>query len=231
MMTASRKINKPAYTWTAEALAMLRARYPSERTDVLAAALGVSVNQVWRKASKLGLKKSDAFNASADTGRIQPGEKRGTHTQFKRGHVPVTAGTKGISGQHPNCRATQFKPGHKTSDAMPLGTVVMKRNGYMMRKVAMTGYSGTDWKLEHRLLWIEANGPIPRGMCLTFVDGNRRNLDLANLQLTTRKALALRNGINNLPPELQQVLHLRSALTKKLKHYDREQSNPTQHAR
>ncbi len=225
-MTAPRHTNKPPTVWTPEQIAVLRARYPEERTDAVAAALGKTSMQTWRKAGKLGITKSAAFLASTNAGRIQPGEKRGTHTQFKRGHVPVTAGTKGICGQHANCRATQFKPGHKASESMPLGTVVMKRNGYMMRKVAMTGYSGTDWKLEHRLLWIEANGPIPAGQCLTFVDGDRRNLSLSNLALTTREALAARNNINNLPPELQRVLHLRGALTRKLNDYDRENKQP-----
>jgi hypothetical protein len=40
----------------------------------------------------------------------------------------------------------------------------------------------------HRLVWELANGPIPIGHIVHHKDGNRRNNDLSNLELMSRKA-------------------------------------------
>lgn len=38
----------------------------------------------------------------------------------------------------------------------------------------------------HRRVWMDANGPIPKGHIVHHRDGNRLNNDLSNLQLLTR---------------------------------------------
>ena len=43
------------------------------------------------------------------------------------------------------------------------------------------------WRQVHILEWEKVHGPIPKGMCLTFLDGNRRNLALDNLMLISRR--------------------------------------------
>lgn len=45
------------------------------------------------------------------------------------------------------------------------------------------------WRWKHYLIWEAANGPIPEGFILKFVDGDRKNLSLDNLRLVTRKEI------------------------------------------
>ena len=53
-----------------------------------------------------------------------------------------------------------------------------------------------DWKQEHILRWEEKNGPIPKGFCLTFLDGNRENVEISNLALISRAQHAMLNKMN-----------------------------------
>ena len=50
-----------------------------------------------------------------------------------------------------------------------------------------------NWISKHRLIWEEANGPIPEGHTIIFKDGNIRNFDLNNLALVSRAELAVLN--------------------------------------
>ena len=42
--------------------------------------------------------------------------------------------------------------------------------------------SKTKWRLKHQLIWEAANGPIPDGYCICFIDENNRNFNIANLK-------------------------------------------------
>jgi predicted heme/steroid binding protein len=46
--------------------------------------------------------------------------------------------------------------------------------------------NGVEKKL-HRLIWEQANGPIPNGMVIHHIDGNMFNNDLSNLQMMTNR--------------------------------------------
>ena len=104
--------------------------------------------------------------------------------QFRKGH-PSTKGVKMSAEQYRKCAATMFRKGHRPKSAVPVGTVVVakvssKRGGeelYYKKKVA----EPNRWKLLHRLVWEEHNGPIPRNHVITFLDGNWRNCDISNL--------------------------------------------------
>ncbi len=60
-------------TWTPQDLALLRARYPDESTRIVATSLCRSLATTYAKANQLGLRKSEAFNATAASGRIPKG--------------------------------------------------------------------------------------------------------------------------------------------------------------
>lgn len=224
-MTASRNINKPAHRWTPAELAIMLARYPHEPSEALALELGVPLHSLYRKAKSLGLKKTAAFTASPLSGRIKPGEKRGAQTQFQKGNVSHNKGVKGVCGVHPNSRKTQFQKGHKLNGEVPLGTVLMKSNGYMMRKVAQTGHTPDDWKLEHRLRWEAINGPVPDGYCLHFIDRNRRNVEPSNMELLPKGEIVLRYGISALPPELRRIHQLRGAIARRINRHEQRTDN------
>jgi hypothetical protein len=71
----------------------------------------------------------------------------------------------------------------------------------------------------HRLVWTEANGPIPSGHIVVFKPGKRTAV-LAQitpeiLECITRTQLMARNTRHsNYPPELNQLIHTRAILTR-----------------
>jgi len=52
-----------------------------------------------------------------------------------------------------------------------------KARGYIYVKV-----DECHWRLKHYLIWEAANGPVPEGFVLYFVDGDRYNLRLENIK-------------------------------------------------
>lgn len=104
-------------------------------------------------------------------------------TQFKKGH-PSTKGIKMSAEQYRKCSKTMFKKGNRPHTAVPVGTITVAKtsNGnkeelYYKKKVA----EPNRWKLLHRLVWEEHNGPIPKNHVVTFLDGDWRNCDISNL--------------------------------------------------
>lgn len=50
-----------------------------------------------------------------------------------------------------------------------------------------------NWKQKHKLIWEEANGPLPEGYVLTFLDGDHTNCELSNLAMIKRGENATMN--------------------------------------
>ena len=107
------------------------------------------------------------------------GLSSGIDARFKKGNIPPNKGKKGLQ-MHPNAVATQFAPGHRPANKLPIGTVLEKADGYLWRKI---GEGAREWRQEHILRWEEANGPLPAGGMITFLDGDKHNVDLSNLKL------------------------------------------------
>lgn len=55
-----------------------------------------------------------------------------------------------------------------------------ERNGYIRLNINRHHYSA------HRLVWEAFNGPIPEGMVIDHIDGNRKNNELINLRLVSQ---------------------------------------------
>lgn len=209
-MTASRHINRPRWRPTPEQDEVLRREFATTKTADLAARLGVVYHQVSKRATALGLRKDEAFLNGAG-GRLDG--VRGMGTRFQPGHVPWTKGRRmpGHGG------ATKFQPGHLPANHKPIGSLRIESGGYLQRKVSETGYPPRDWVAVHRLVWIEANGPVPDGHVVVFRPG-RRTTELAAItldavELVTRAELLERN---RLPPELRRVAQLRGAITRQI---------------
>lgn len=115
---------------------------------------------------------------------------------------------------HPNSAATRFKPGGVPKNRKPLGDQRMAKDGYIEVKVELPNpYTGhrTRYIHKHRYLWEQANGPLPKGMALKCLDGNRLNTDPANWQAIPRALLPRLNGrfgrnYDEAPPELKPVI-------------------------
>ncbi|MBK6742482.1 MAG: hypothetical protein IPG66_05690 [Hydrogenophilales bacterium] len=87
-----RKHEKDYHAWTAGQLDLLRARYPDEKAAVLAAEIGVPVHAIYKKAYAFGLKKSAAFHANPDNGRLTA--ETGNPSRFKPGHTAWNKGKR-----------------------------------------------------------------------------------------------------------------------------------------
>jgi hypothetical protein len=208
----------PRHIWTEAEVAMLRARYPHQRTADIAAALGVSKAKVYYKADALGLRKSTAFLASQMSGRTDG--TRGEKTRFASGKRPWNAGKK--IGTHGRSAETQFKPGQLTGKARMLlkqiGSERISKDGYLERKINDDQPIYKRWRAVHRIVWERANGPIPRGHAIVFRPGcrsiNAAAITVDKLELVTRRELMRRNSIHNYPEPIVQVMQARGALVR-----------------
>ena len=127
----------------------------------------------------------------------------GTTGYFEKGHVPQNKGKK-LEYIHPNMEATLFKAGHVPHNKLPIGSIIMKADGYMWQKL---GEGARDWRQKHILVWEEAHGPVPDGHLVTFKDGDRTHYDLENLALVTMaESLELtRRGLRSKDKDLTET--------------------------
>ena len=146
------------------------------------------------------------------------GHNSGLTGRFQPGHVPANKGT------HPPTRGrmveTQFRAGHTPHNKLPIGSIIMKADGYMWQKL---GEGARDWRQKHLLVWEEAHGPIPDGHVITFKDGDKTNYDLDNLALITMaESIELtRRGLRTEDKQLTEtgilIARLNCKVSKKLK--------------
>lgn len=124
-------------------------------------------------------------------------------TSFKKGHIPANKGKKGI--RYPGSEKGWFKPGHTPKNHKPVGSERVDVDGYVWIKVA----EPNKYRQKHRVVWEEANGPVPKNCNIIFRDGNRQNTDLANLRLVTKREMLVMNnkGLFNTDPELTDAGH------------------------
>lgn len=189
--------------WTDNEIRILRKFYPDNYTSYVAKMLGKSESQVYNKAYWLGLKKSDAFNEKELRQRQgQLLKKMGEKSRFPKGHVPANKGKPMPAKVYEKAKATMFKKGQLPHNVRYDGHERISVDGYVEIRVDVGKYV-----LKHRLVWEQANGPIPKGMALVFKDGNKQHIELSNLELVTRAELLKRNSICRFPPELRSAIH------------------------
>lgn len=135
---------------------------------------------------------------------------------FEIGSTPFNAGTKGVM----KANETSFKSGSKPHNWNPIGAERISKDGYLQRKITDTGSTKDDFVEVHRLLWESINGKIPDGHIVIFIDGNKSNIDISNLELVSRSTHAVRckHGYYGYPvelrPQLDSLIELRRAISK-----------------
>lgn len=227
--------------WTEAELAYLREHYAHRPSKAIAAALNRTVLSVYQGAAKIGLRKSEEFLRSSESGILIKGQTRpeSIATQFKPGQIPPNKGKKMPPGWAPGrMRATQFRKGERTGAAArnwkPIGTIMPDHEGYLRIKIRdhihgqePSGFGNVKvWPLLHRHYWEQANGTIPPKHIVSFIDGNRANCVLENLELISMAENARRNRMwNTMPRELAEVIHLTGQLKRKLREREQKQAN------
>lgn len=133
------------------------------------------------------------FNArfSADLSRIalsgtckRFGIRSGRDGRFKKGHVGYVP-PKGTRSS----RTTEFKKGSKPANYMPVGSERINADGYRDVKIA----DPNKWKGKHLLLWEEHHGPVPKGQCIIFLNGDKERIEIDNLVMVSRGELGVLN--------------------------------------
>lgn len=72
----------------------------------------------------------------------------------------------------------------------PIGTIKVNDKGYTLIK---TGKGTSKWENYHKYLWEQANGPVPEGYIVIFLDGNKQNFELSNLEAIPAKYNSMLN--------------------------------------
>lgn len=162
--------------WTEWEDDYLRREYANRSNADLAVWLHRSPRAVGLRALKLGITKSPEF-----------AEAQFKKTQFRKGHAPFNKGRPlhmwmSEEAQQRSAKG-RFKPGEKRKTNptyRPIGYEKVYPDGY----VWIVTERGRMPK--HRYVWEQAHGPIPKGYCVKFRDGNRMNCTLENLYLVSR---------------------------------------------
>lgn len=143
---------------------------------------------------------------------------------FPKGHEPQNKGKK--MPFNPNSTRTQFKKGRLPHNTRSAGHERADKNGYVWISVEETNpYTGFErrYVMKHHWLWERENGPLPEGMCLKSVDGDRSNTDPSNWMAIPRALLPRLNArwslsYNDAEPELKPYI----LAVAKLEHAARE---------
>lgn len=197
---------------------MIRRDYPRKATKLIAASLKRPLSGVYRIAADLGVKKSAAFLASSESGRLTKLTQGGVRFRFKKGQTPANKGLRrpGFSVGRGRMAETTFKKGQRPHTWKPIGSTRLN-DGYLCRKMTDTGYPPRDWVPIHILMWVEVHGPVPPLHALRFKDGDRTHIALDNLELVSRADLMRRNSFRtNYPKEIQDLITLRGALQRQI---------------
>jgi hypothetical protein len=140
------------------------------------------------------------------------GWKTGRDGRLKPGNVPANKGKK--MPFNANSARTRFQRGQLPHNTKYLGHERVSKDGYVEISVDETNpHTGYErrYVLKHKWLWEQANGPVPEGMCLKCLDGNRQNTDPDNWEPIPRAMLPLLNGrwsidYNDVEPEAKPAV-------------------------
>lgn len=182
--------------WSPESEQLLRDLYPDTQTKDLVKVFNRPIEKIHSKASRMKIRKSEAFLKSELSGRLSG--QRGVLNRFQKGMPGWNKGLKQkdyMSAESiANCSRTRFKPGHDPHNTVDIGHVRMTKDGYLEMKIRHDkSGKNKNFVLLQRLIWECEYGKIPKGFIVEFVDGNSLNLDLSNLRLTSRVENCLRN--------------------------------------
>ena len=220
-MTKSRNILPPRNPWTEAQKEIVRNLYANTKNSEIATLTGHPEKSIYTIAKKLSVKKSPEYL------RLMGGYldgHRGAQKRFEPGHVPWTAGKK-FPGR---TSSTSFKPGQRPPNWMPLGAHRVNGEGVLERKVREGNNGGLNWEAEHRLVWKEANGPIPKRHVITFKPGTKTNV----LELITADKLecisfeenARRNNMWANDPAMAPLYNLKGQIARQVNRIAKEQA-------
>lgn len=147
-------------------------------------------NNYMRTAQELADLFNKNFNTELTREKIKSFRGRyhldsGLTGHFERGHTPHNKGKKQTDYMSKECiertKTTRFKKGNIPSNHRKVNSERISKDGYIEIKIK----EPNKWMKKHRYIYEKANGKIPDGYKVIFLDGNKQNLDLTNLKLVS----------------------------------------------
>lgn len=207
-----RNMAKKRHITTADDIAYIKEHYAEMSSYEIAAKLGMSKTTVTAVAHRHGIRKSREWIAERARMRTADPNHPSRAYRFDKGHVPHTKGRKVEEWMSPEglarSTATRFKKGQRPQSWRPVGSERINVDGYIEVKVE----EGKPWRHKHRVMWEEANGAVPDGYMVSFIDGNKQNCVLSNLKLVARADAMRQNSVTNYPDDVREIIHLRAVL-------------------
>lgn len=156
------------------------------------------------KAFREKFQRNDVSASNINSLRKRNGWRTGRTGQFEKGHDGYKGGPGG-----PN--ATSFKKGSVPANLKPLYSERITKLGYIEIKVPEENpYTGskTRYRLKHQWVWEQHNGKVPEGHILHFVDGDKLNCSIENLEIFPRGVGAIMNKKqhSSQPEELKPIV-------------------------
>ena len=191
------------WVWSEERTKRLIELYPEHTNKEIAEILGVSESSISIQAFDLRLFKSEDFHRRKREG-----------TQFRKGNTPPNKGKKWSEymskEMQEKSRKTTFKKGNIPPNHRQVGSERITRDGYIEVKTQEPNV----FKLKHRLIWEEHNGPIPKGYNIQFRDKNPLNCSIENLYMISRSMQMSENTIMRYPESLRTAIKRVSKIKK-----------------
>lgn len=185
--------------YTSEAIEFIKENYETMRCNDMVSILNEKYNLNISLRSLYNFKKTNGFVTKIPWNKGTKGLTRGNSGSFKKGHQPKNKGTKGIS--KPN--KTSFKKGNIPDNIREVGSERITKDGYIEIKVAEPNV----WKLKHRVFYEKYFGKIPKGKMVVFLDRNKQNLSIDNLECITKYENLIMNsrGCYSTNPEITKT--------------------------
>ena len=198
---------------------LLQLLYADMSNEALGELLGMPMQDIATRASRLGLHKTPAvLTQTYSTSMLRQGRRQG---QFTAGFKPWN---KGLHGYSVELGRSHFKAGNRPPTWVPVGTerwttpprALPHAARYLKRKVAEPNH----WALVHRIVWEQHHGPIPEGHAVIFHDSDTSNFDINNLRCISRAELSRSNGAA-VPIDLLPVWQLTRQLDQEIKEIEK----------
>jgi hypothetical protein len=149
---------------------------------------------------------SDVFQWGISIGQVKGAIARyrlntGRNGRFQKGHKAHNKGIKMSPETYEKVKRTMFGKGHMPVQYRPVGSERVSVDGYVEIKVK----DPNKWRLKHNVVWEEANGKIPKGYVVIFLDRNPLNTDISNLKMIKRSELLIMNRYKILGEDIETM--------------------------
>lgn len=191
--------------WTEAEIEYLRGHYADTPLREIQRHCPHGAGGIQAKAKMLGLKKSDEFRS--EIGRRTARLPQSQAHRFRKGQEPPNKGRRQEdylgAAALARCREKRWSRDNHPDSSAPVGYERFWQGDQTWYvKVA----EGQRMVPKHRWLWEQAHGPVPEGHVLVFLDGDRRNCVLENLECVTRSEAARRLNARMTPEQRQARL-------------------------